>query len=603
MKRVLGFVRNAVGAMGDKESRVYLPDILAMAVTAFFAVCAATIFWVPHRYDNDAFLVAVSPVWFLAAFAGSAALLFVLCALWRAKRVLPWALTAATAAFCCALPQGGEHNIWLGCGIAVICLLVCRFLFRRFERPFFLPKFTFKAVYWITAALFLVFTATMSLTGAARYYGFTYDAFDFGIFAQMFAYMKETGLPFTTVERTGLLSHFAVHFSPFFYLLLPGYFLFSSPVYLCVTQAAFVGAGAFAACGIAKELGFSPKATALISALYFLFPSVSYGLYYDFHENKFLIVCLLFTLYFLLKRRFVPFYVCALLVCSIKEDAAIYIVAVALFMLFHEKLFGHGTATLVLALGYFVFALTMIQVCGASESMEFGYRYSDFTLDGTVSFGTILQTALFNFGKTLSLMFKPEKVAYLLWMFLPVLFTPFANKRVSVFLLLVPMLFVNLMSSWPYQHDVEFQYTYGVAAMVLFAAMLALRTLSPKTRHALLTACVMLSAALTLPYVVHNTKGYVTRYWQNRAERHESITFLYEQLPRDSVIGVEGDVMPILYDYPHLVLDPRTEEQAAEVMYYVAKMSDAEDFAQMLDKGFTLHAKNDYVVVLKNPNL
>lgn len=602
MKRVLGLARGVTAALGNTEGRFYLPDMLAIVITAFFAVSAGTAACIPHDYTEEAFLSAIAPVWFLTAFLGSAAVLFVLCFLFRSRRVLPWAMVAATAAFCLVLPQGSAHNIWLGCGMAVVCLLVCRFLFRRFDHPFSLSRFTFQTAWWITVALFLVFATVMALTGVVRYYSFTYNAFDFGIFAQMFAYMKETGLPFTTVERTGLLSHFAVHFSPFFYLLLPGYLLFPSPVYLCVTQALFVGAGAFAVYGIAKELGFSAKVTALLSALYLLFPSVPFGLYYDFHENKFLTVCLLFTLYFLLKRRFVPFYVCALLVCSIKEDAAIYLVAVALFMLFHEKLIGHGTVTLLLSLGYFVFALTMIQVCGATESMEFGYRYSDFVLNGTVSFGTILQTALFNFGKTVSLMFTAEKVTFLLWMFLPVLFTPFVNRRVSVFLLFVPMLFVNLMSSWPYQHDVEFQYTYGVAAMVLFAAMLALRTLSPKTRGAVLLASVMLSASLTLPYVYHNTKSYVKGYGEKRTTFHASIAFLHEQLPRECTIGVEGNVMPVLYDYPHLVLEPRTEEQAASVEYYVAKWEDAEHFAEMVDKGFTLHAENDYLVILKNPH-
>lgn len=599
MKRVWSLV---CGALGDKESRVYLPDMLAILVTAFFAVSAGAIFVIPHRYTDDAFLTAVSPLWFATALVCGGIVLFTLCFLFRSKRVLPWALTAATAAFCLALPQEGEHNIWLGCGIALMCFLVCRWLFHRFERPFSVPHFGYKAAWWITVALFFVFWAAMSLMGAARYYSFTYNTFDFGIFAQMFAYMKETGLPFTTVERTGLLSHFAVHFSPFFYLLLPGYLLFSSPVYLCVVQTLFVGAGVFAVYGIAKELGFSAKVTALLSALYLLYPAFSYGLYYDFHENKFLTVTVLFTLYFLLKRRFVPFYACALLVCSIKEDAAIYLAAIALFMLFHEKLIGHGTVTLLLAVGYFAFALTMIQVCGATESMEFGYRYSDFTVNGTVSFGAILQTALFNFGKTVSLMFTAEKVTFLLWMFLPVLFTPFVNKRVSVFLLFVPMMFVNLMSNWPYQHDIEYQYTYGVAAMVLFAAMLALRSLSPRTRGAVVLTCVMLSAALTLPYVCHRTKGYVKSYWENRTMFHESIDFLRAQVPRESVIGVEGDVMPVLYDYPHLVLEPRTEERAADVDYYVAKWEDVDDFSKIVDMGFTLYAENDYIVILKNPD-
>lgn len=599
MKRVWNLV---CGALGDKESRVYLPDLLAMVVTAFFAVTAGTIWAIPHRYTDEAFLAAASPLWFAALLFLSVAVLFTLCWLFRSKRVLPWAMAAATTAFCMALPIRDEHNIWLACGIAIVCFLVCRWLFHRFDRPFDVPHFSFRAAGWVTLVLFLVFSAVMSLTGVARYYSFSYDTFDFGIFAQMFAYMKETGLPLTTVERTGLLSHFAVHFSPFFYLLLPGYLLFPSPVYLCVVQALFVGAGVFAVYGIAKELGFSAKVTALLSALYLLFPSVPYGLYYDFHENKFLTVTILFTLYFLLKRRFVPFYVCALLVCSVKEDAAIYLVAIALFMLFHEKMIAHGTAVLLLAVGYFAFALTMIQVCGATESMEFGYRYSDFAVNGAVSFGTILQTALFNFGKTLSLMFTTEKVQFLLWMFLPVLFTPFLNKRVSVFLLFVPMMFINLMSSWPYQYDVEYQYTYGVAALVLFAAMLGLRTLAPRTRRAVLTACVILSASLTLPYVCYRTKGYVKGYLEKHTVFAESIDFLHEQLPRDAVIGVEGDVMPMLYDYPHLVLDPRTEEQAAEITYYVAKWKDAEDFAKMVDNGFALYAENEYVIILKNPH-
>ncbi|MBE6757879.1 MAG: DUF2079 domain-containing protein [Ruminococcaceae bacterium] len=602
MKRWLGFVGRAANALGDRDSRVYFPDMLAIVVTAFFAVCAGTVFWIPHRYTDDAFLTAVSPLWFVAAFCGGAAVLFALCCLLRSERVLPWAMAAAMTAFGLSLPQEGEHNIWLGCGIALLCFVTCRWLFLRFDHPFARPHLTFKGVWWGATVLFLAFTAGMSLMGAARYYSFTYDTFDFGIFAQMFAYMKETGLPLTTVERAGLLSHFAVHFSPFFYLLLPGYCLFPSPVYLCVMQTAFVGAGVFAVCGIAKELGFSPKATALLSTLYLVYPALSYGLYYDFHENKFLTVCVLFTLYFLLKRRFIPFYICGLLLCSVKEDAAIYLVAVALFMLFHEKLIGHGTVTLLLAVGYFVFALMMIQVCGAAESMEFGYRYADFTVNGIVSFGTILKTTLFNFGKTLSLMFQAEKIEFLLWMFLPVLFTPFVNKRVSVLLLFLPMVFVNLMSGWPYQHNVEYQYTYGAAALILVAAMVTLRTLTPRARHAVITACVMLSASLTLPYVVYRTGGYVKGYWEERTQFHESIAFLYEHLPQESVIGAEGDVMPVLYEYPHLVLEPRTEEQAAALDYYVAKTEDA-DFITMLDMGFTLYAKNAYVVVLQNPNV
>lgn len=65
--------------------------------------------------------------------------------------------------------------------------------------------------------------------GCLRYLGYLAPNFDFGVFTQMFHNMRESFLPMTTCERNGLLSHFAVHISPVFYLLLPFYALFPSP--------------------------------------------------------------------------------------------------------------------------------------------------------------------------------------------------------------------------------------------------------------------------------------------------------------------------------------------------------------------------------------
>lgn len=69
----------------------------------------------------------------------------------------------------------------------------------------------------------LVFTA---LAMSLRYYKLCTPAFDFGIFTQMFENMKDGLGPVTTVERNYELSHFAVHFSPAYYLMLPFYMLF-----------------------------------------------------------------------------------------------------------------------------------------------------------------------------------------------------------------------------------------------------------------------------------------------------------------------------------------------------------------------------------------
>ena len=65
--------------------------------------------------------------------------------------------------------------------------------------------------------------------GSTKYRGFCSPAFDFGIFSQMFGSMIKTGIQYTTVERNELLSHFAVHCSPIWYLMLPFYFIFPTP--------------------------------------------------------------------------------------------------------------------------------------------------------------------------------------------------------------------------------------------------------------------------------------------------------------------------------------------------------------------------------------
>ena len=80
----------------------------------------------------------------------------------------------------------------------------------------------------------------MILEGIYRYKIYGASTFDFGIFAQMYEYMAKTGLPLTTCERGQLLSHFYIHFSPIYYLFLPIYMIFRTPITLIVIQSIMV---------------------------------------------------------------------------------------------------------------------------------------------------------------------------------------------------------------------------------------------------------------------------------------------------------------------------------------------------------------------------
>ena len=74
--------------------------------------------------------------------------------------------------------------------------------------------------------------------------------------------------PVTTVERNYELSHFAVHFSPAYYLMLPFYMLFPHPATLQILQGIFVTSGIIPVFLIARKYGFSLIHSSLFSAIY-----------------------------------------------------------------------------------------------------------------------------------------------------------------------------------------------------------------------------------------------------------------------------------------------------------------------------------------------
>ena len=138
---------------------------------------------------------------------------------------------------------------------------------------------------WATAAAAVLFFGFVSVWTVCRVRSFSVPTYDFGIFSQMFHSMKTTGLPITTVERDGPLSHFAVHVSPAYYLLLPFYALWPRPETLQILQAAVMASAVIPLWLLGKQLGFSGPGRTLLCALLLLQPAFGGGAGYDIHEN------------------------------------------------------------------------------------------------------------------------------------------------------------------------------------------------------------------------------------------------------------------------------------------------------------------------------
>ena len=390
--------------------------------------------------------------------------------------------------------------------------------------------------------------AVISTVTCLRYLTFSSPNFDFGIFVNMFHNMRETGLPLVTSERDGLLSHFAVHISPTYYLLLPFYWLFPSPLTLQIGQAVALMLGIVPVLLLARRFGLSGKATVAVSLLYAFFPVLCTGCFYDIHENCFLPLFLLLTFYFYEARRPLPMYLSALFVLGVKEDAAIYLIVFALYLLLSRRSYLHGCLLLVLSGGWFVLATHLINTYGDGVLSN---RIDNLIYDPEMGLLGVIKTALVNPGFLLTQMFTTsggtwDKVAYFLQMLLPLGLLPFCTKKLSRWLLLAPML-INLFTRYQYLYDTGFQYHFGNAAFLVYAVLLNLPELSHTWRRSLLGLAAACCLCLYLCAVVPKLNGYATR-WRNDRLTYARMEELLDTVPEDASVNCSTLLLPHLAD-------------------------------------------------------
>lgn len=109
----------------------------------------------------------------------------------------------------------------------------------------------------IVAIIGVLLFGFVGIVTVLRYKSYLNSTFDFGIFTQMYENMRQTGSVATTLERNRLLSHFGVHFSPIYYIALPIYFIFPSPVTVQLIQALMIALPVIPIVLIAREYRLS----------------------------------------------------------------------------------------------------------------------------------------------------------------------------------------------------------------------------------------------------------------------------------------------------------------------------------------------------------
>ena len=478
---------------------------------------------------------------------------------------------------------------------------------------------THPAFIWVLTVLALAFTVFVSVWTVCRVLTFSTPTYDFGIFSQMFYNMKTTGLPMTTVERDGLLSHFHVHVSPIYYLLLPFYWLIPEPATLQVLQAIILASAVIPFWNICRSRNLNPWVSTLICVLLLLYPAYSGGTSYDIHENAFLAPLILWLLYGIERKNAVIIIVFSVLTLFVKEDAAVYVAVIGLYVLLNALLHREqrkyrdlltGIFMMVIAIVWFLYVTDFLATQGDGVMT---YRYQNFMYDGSGSLVTVIKSVILCPMKAIYECVDKEKLSFIALTLLPLLGLPLLTRRFERFILLIPYVLINLMSDYQYQHDIFFQYTFGSVVCMFYLTVLNLADLKVEwIKIPVVFAALLISISFFTSQVIPKATSYYKNY-HNSKSYYTTIQDTLSQIPGDASVSAttfyttQLSQRQILYDVKYASLEhilsteyvalaPKSKTNYTN--YAIDGENGYENFTAILeDSGYEIWLQNQGIVI------
>ncbi|MDD2362707.1 MAG: DUF2079 domain-containing protein [Oscillospiraceae bacterium] len=547
---------------------VFKQYVIMRIITTLSVLGIISIIITPVGFDTIGFVTKIDTVNYLLS-AAIVMLSLSILARFTGFNSDVYALAVSVACYV-SLMASRHKNIYFSFGLLLFIAIVGYYLMRDDKLHLAGIKFNIKNATVVVSAAAIFFVIYVGGLTTLRYLNYSTSTYDMGIFSQMFYYMKETFLPYTTCERSKLLSHFAVHLSPLFYVLLPGYFVFPSPIYLQIMQAVVAVSAVIPLLFLARRNGLSNKVSAIICISFCFHPALAGSCFYDIHENMFLTPLILWTLYFIDNKQWKFVYLFALLTCLVKEDAAFYVACIALYLFFSKKEFHHGCILFCCSVIYFLIAILYLNNFGDGAMIG---RYGNYISNQEWGLLSALRTVILNPAYLITQVFVQEKVIYMTIMLLPVAFLPLLNRKLSQLVLLFPFLVINLLSNYPYQHSIYFQYNFGTLAFFYYLVILNIPHLGKNFKKFGLTFMTAASVILFISQLggyTDNISNYI-----NKRSNLKQINMALEAVPEDASVRASGYFVPklssrkVLYDIHY----SNDVEEAVNADYIAIDMS------------------------------
>jgi uncharacterized membrane protein len=318
--------------------------------------------------------------------------------------------------------------------------------------------------------------------------GYGTGGYDLGIFDQGVWLLSRFHAPFVTVMGRNL---FGDHTSFILLLAVPLYWVWPRPQALLVLQTGLLAAAAVPVYLLALRRSASVLIATGLAAAYLLNPALQNGNLEQFHPEAFLVLALAVAIYGAVESKPVLLTVGVVASLLVKEDAALFIIPLAVWVYFRRNR-GWGLRIGLGAAAWMVFAYTVVINTVLGTMSFYANRIPFGGVDGLLKTPFAHPVGFWRYTRS-------DGRLFYLWQMGAAFGFGFvvAPELAAIGVLSVAE---NVLSTFPYMHHILYHYSMAIVPVLALGTVFAVVSLSPGLRRYLLTAVVVVAAFVSCLY-------------------------------------------------------------------------------------------------------
>lgn len=317
-------------------------------------------------------------------------------------------------------------------------------------------------------ALLVVWCITFIRLPQVRHDHYGTFGFDLGIYDQGTWLLSQFKDPFVTIRGLELFGH---HANLILLLLAPFYRFGAGPIFLLVVQVLAQASGAVALFLLARDVLRSKWAGVGIAAAYLLNPTNQWLTWEFFHPDAVAMGPLLFAYWAARAQRWRWFTVAAVLAVLCKEDVALAMLVLGLIILVRGQR-ARGLIVAAVSAAWFLFCTRVL----IPWQNGIGPFYDTFFGDLGKSPTDVVYNSIRHPTTTWELASADDRRTWYWRMLAPWGVLPLLD--VGALLIAGPMIFVNVLTAFPYTRDYRFHYSALVVCGTAVATVEAIGWIS-----------------------------------------------------------------------------------------------------------------------------